>query len=263
MSQTGVGQKGKANAGLIGDSQHFQNEIAERGFASIPASEWSIPPELAAHWQRLTEDWDHLEPDRYLEQGATFRTRRYGRYYWAPATDEFIALAHEPYFQPEDENAYAGGVVREFAPLLPETTGNPFLSALVRCTFACLPLQDQRRVKTWEVRVHQIRIVASREQPGEPAPEGIHQDGTDFLTLHLVRRRNAGGAESTIYDLDRRPIHSWTMREPLDSFILEDPRIMHGVTPVYPSEGNDLATRDLLGIDFIFSPALRRPSSLG
>ena len=77
-----------------------------------------------------------------------------------------------------------------------------------------------------------------------------------------MRRRNVVGAESTIYDLDRRPIQSYTMREPLDSFILEDPRIMHGVTPVHPAEGNDLAIRDLLGIDFIFSPALLRPGSL-
>jgi hypothetical protein len=125
--------------------------------------------------------------------------------------------------------------VRDFAPLLPDTVHNPFLAALVRCTFACLPVAAERRGQTWEVRVHQIRIVASREERGEPAPEGIHQDGTDFLTLHLVRRRNVAGAETTIYDLDRRPIQSYTMREPLDSFILEDPRIMHGVTPILPA----------------------------
>ena len=90
---------------------------------------------------------------------------------------------------------------------------------------------------TWEVRIHQIRIVASPKVPGLPAPEGIHQDGTNFLTLHLVRRSNVEGAESTIYDLDRKPIQRCTMCEMLDSLILEDPRIMHGVTPVHPADG--------------------------
>ncbi len=243
-------------------NQDALREIADRGFAWIPAAAWSLAREIEPHWHGLIDDWDRLEVDRYLDRGATFRRRRYGRYYWSPAGDELVALEHQPYFQPEGENSYAGGIVRDFAPLLPDTVRNPFLAALVRCTFACLPVAPDRRGQTWEVRVHQIRIVASKEQPGEPAPEGIHQDGTDFLTLHLVRRRNVAGAESTIYDLDRRPIQSYTMQEPLDSFILEDPRIMHGVTPVHPADENELAIRDILGIDFIFSPALPRPGSL-
>jgi hypothetical protein len=168
-------------------------------------------------------------------------------------------LPHETYFQPGFQNPYAGGIERDFAPLLPETVANPFLGALIRCTFACLPYAQERRGRTWEVRVHQIRIVATVEEPGDPAPEGIHQDGTDFLTLHLVGRQNAIGGKSTIYDLDRQPIRSFTMREPLDSMILEDPRILHGVTPVHPADGLTKGIRDVLGIDFIFNPTPVRP----
>ena len=109
----------------------------------------------------------------------------------------------------------------------------------------------------WEVRVHQIRIVALPGEPGLPAPEGVHQDGTDFLTLHLVRRHNIVGAETTIFDRDRRPIAHHTMREPLDSFILEDPRVWHGVTPVHAADGRTPGTRDVLGIDFIDTHRLR------
>jgi hypothetical protein len=214
---------------------------------------------MEPHWQRLCEDWDHLELDRYLASGGKFRLRRYGRYYWSPASDALAALPHERYFQPEDENPYAGGIARTFAPLLPDTVDNPFVLALVRSTFACLPVAGDRQDATWEVRIHQIRIVASAKVPGLPAPEGIHQDGTDFLTLHLVRRQNIVGGESTIYDLDRKPIQHYTMRETLDSMILEDPRIMHGVTPVFPADGRTLGIRDLMGVDFIYSPHLERP----
>src|ERR1035438_3339431 len=138
--------------------QDVQREIVDRGFAWIPAAAWSIASEMAPHWQRLIEDWDHLEQDRFLNPGATFRRRRYGRYYWSPGTGELTALEHQSYYQPEDENPYAGGMARDFAPLLPDTVRNPFLTALVRCTFACLPLAAERRGQTWEVRAHQIRI---------------------------------------------------------------------------------------------------------
>src|SRR5262249_12337145 len=149
--------------------------------------------------------------------GARFRLRRYGRYHWCPAADVLTPLANEPYFQPEEENTYAGGIAPSFAPPLPDTVDNPFLHALIPATVECLPLRGEMFRTLWEVRVHQIRIVATPGQPGLPAPEGIHQDGTDFLTLHLVRRQNVEGAESTIYDLDRCPIRHLTMLEPLDS----------------------------------------------
>jgi hypothetical protein len=243
---------------LITIDQNVRRDLASQGFAWIPRAAWSIGPRIEPCWQHLCEDWDHLPPDQYLEHGATFRRRRYARYYWAPGNQALLPLPNEPYFQPAEENAYAGGIVRDFAPLLPGTVHNPFLHALVRSTFACLPVAGDRQDATWEVRIHQIRIVASPEEPGLPAPEGIHQDGTDFLTLHLVRRHNMVGGETTIYDLERRPIQRHTMRETLDSLILEDSRIMHGVTPVYPADGQTLGTRDLLGVDFIYSPQLQR-----
>jgi hypothetical protein len=237
-------------------NRNVRRDLADQGFAWIPKDAWSISPQLESHWQLLVEDWNHLELDRYLAAGAKFRRRRYGRYSWSPAEDVLASLPNEPYFQPEDENPYAGGVVRDFAPLLPGTVDNPFLHALVRATFACLPLTDGKQGKRWEVRVHQIRIVASPDKPGLPTPEGIHQDGTDFLTLHLVRRQNIAEGESTIYDLDRQPIRHYTLREPLDSLVLEDPRIMHGVTPVHSADGRSPGFRDMLGLDFLFRPHL-------
>jgi hypothetical protein len=236
-----------------------RHELGARGFAWIPRAAWMISPSLQAHWQRMWPDWDALELDRYLKNGATFRRRRYGRFSWSPTDSELTVLPREPYFQPEVENAYAGGVDREFAPLAVDTVNNPFLHALVRSTFACLPLPTQGRQTNWELRVHQIRITATHAAPGLPAPEGIHQDGTDFLTLHLVGRHNVAGGETTIYDLDRQAIGNFVMREPLDSLILEDPRIMHGVTAVHSADGRTPGTRDLLGIDFIHRPGLRTP----
>ena len=38
-------------------------------------------------------------------------------------------------------------------------------------------------------------IVATAGQPGQPVPEGIRQDGTDFLNLPLVRRQDVIGGK--------------------------------------------------------------------
>jgi hypothetical protein len=243
---------------LIRNDEAARRDIVDRGFAWLPGCAWLIATELEPHWQRLCEDWDYLEPDQYLQGGVQFRLRRYGRFRWSAVEDDLTAIPNEPYFQPREENSYAGGIARSFAPLVPDTVANSFLHALVRSTFACLPVAGDWLRHAWEVRIHQIRIVALPGEPGLPAPEGIHQDGTDFLTLHLVRRRNVEGAETTIYDLQRRPIWQDTMREPLDSLILEDPRILHGVTPVHSADGRTPGTRDMLGVDFLYGPRLEQ-----
>jgi hypothetical protein len=240
-------------------NQDVRGDLVRQGFAWVPGAAWELGEEMGRFWERLRDDWDHLELDHYLLSGGRFRLRRYGRFYWAPADGTLEPLPPEPYFQEATENSYAGGIRREFAPLLPATVTNPILYALVHSTFACLPVGDERQGKTWEVRAHQIRIVATSEEPGLPTPEGVHQDGTDFLTLHLVQRRNISGGETTIYDLQRQPIVRHTLRETLDSMILEDPRIMHGVTPVSAADGCTLGVRDLFGLDFICSPDLQRP----
>jgi hypothetical protein len=239
-----------------------RGELVRQGFAWIPRPAWVLNEELEQHWEQLRLDWDHLELDRYLLSGRRFRLRRYGRYYWSPADGTLAPLPHQPYFQDAAENSYAGGIERDFAPLLPATVNSPVLGALVRSTFACLPVAAERQGKTWEVRIHQIRVVATPEEPGLPTPEGIHQDGTDFLSLHLVQRRNIAGGDTTIYDLNYRPIAHHTLQETLDSFVLEDPRIMHGVTPVCSADGRNLGVRDLLGVDFIYSPDLEHPGGL-
>lgn len=233
-------------------------QIAARGFAWLPRATWSVGPGLEAGLQAgleaLRSDYDALEPDRYLAGGATFRRRRYGSCLWTPADDTLTQRPDTPYFQPADQNAYAGGVARQFGPVRAVTVHNPFVRSLVNACFACLPIPEAWRRDSWEVHMHQIRIIATAAAPGLPTPEGIHQDGTDFHTLHLLRRDAVDGAQTTIYSLDRAPLFDCTMREVLDTLILEDPRIMHAVTPLVVAEGAATGCRDIFGIDYYHRP---------
>src|SRR5262249_33100923 len=92
-----------------------RGELARQGFAWIPRAAWSIGPEFEPHWQRLARDGAPVALDRPLKNGATFGRRRYGRSSWSPAGGTLQVLPHEPYYQSRDENAYAGGIMRQFA----------------------------------------------------------------------------------------------------------------------------------------------------
>src|SRR6516164_6531221 len=70
---------------LILNREIIRRDLAGQGFVWIPRSAWSLGPRWEPHWQRLCADWDNLELDLYLAEGAKFRLRRYVRFYSSPA----------------------------------------------------------------------------------------------------------------------------------------------------------------------------------
>ena len=43
----------------------------------------------------------------------------------------------------------------------------------------------------------------------------MHRDGVDWVLVLMVRRENVASGETTIYDLVRRPLGSFTLTAPL------------------------------------------------
>ena len=83
-------------------------------------------------------------------------------------------------------------------------------------------------------RLHQFRIEARSGEAGQPTPEGMHRDGVDWVLVLLVGRENIKSGETTIYDLAKHPLGSFTLTRPLDAALVDDSRVYHGVTPVEP-----------------------------
>ncbi len=247
------------NEEMITVDRAIDSELREKKYALILGEEFSIAPELTADRQHLWADWDHLEPDGHLKDGDHFRRRRLGLFYFLPSTAELLPLPSTPYIQSSAINTYAGGISRTFAPLLAATLTNQFLHKLIAFNFRQFPVGRSRTRQPWKIDVHQFRIVASRDELGQPTPEGIHQDGDDFNCIHLIGRRNATGGVNTVYDNDRNPLATCTLLQPMDSIIVWDPHVMHGVTPISPENASDPATRDVLVIGYNHRPDLERP----
>jgi hypothetical protein len=108
---------------------------------------------------------------------------------------------------------------------------------------------EATRPLVWHVEVHQFRIETGPEQ-GLPTPEGMHRDGVDWVLVMLVRRENIASGETMMEDVAHRPLGSFTLAKPMDSALVDDERVFHGVTPLGRLDEALPAYRDVLVVTF-------------
>lgn len=241
---------------LITTDRLIQSEIKDKKYVLIDAAELKIDSALLREKEQFWESWNDLEPDSYLKDGASYRLRRFGLFYWDPKADDLRALPPAPYFQSYEINRYAGGINRQFKALSEETKVNQFLHAIIKFTFQQFPLSSQMLENPWEVDVHQFRIISADGEEGEPTPEGIHHDDDDFNAIYLVRRQNVRGGINSVYDNQQKLLANHTLHQPMDSILLWDPHVMHGVSPISPIDLSEQGIRDVLVIGFNYNPAV-------
>jgi len=240
-------------------NQDITTKLQKDKYILLAHNDFTFSSEMQSAMQSLWRDWDNLRADKYLQGGASFRSRRFSYCYFLPRTGEILPLPHTAYFQASDINSYAGGIERDFAPLLDRSLDNIFLLELIRFNFKHFPTTQEQQENVWKIDIHQIRTIATTEEAGEPAPEGIHHDENEFGCIHLVKYENATGGVSTAYDNEKNPLESRILREPMDSMIIWDPHMMHGISPIYPKIADREAIRDTLLIGYSYMPDLQRP----
>jgi hypothetical protein len=236
--------------------QDVLTSIVKCGYALVSADEFAISSNIEKSWNLLQEDWDVLPPDNYLRGGKQYRFRRYGRLSYLPSSDGVLPLSHATFVQSEKMNKLYGGLQRKFAEIRTETYRNFFLHELIKSNVSHFPINDIMTTHHWEIGVHQIRIVATINEPGEPTPEGVHRDGHNFVAMHLIRRQNGSGGLSTIYDNDKIPLQVVMLVTPLDSIFVEDGRVMHDVTTFHPQNKQRRGIRDMLVITYDYTPKI-------
>jgi hypothetical protein len=242
------------HAGL--DSGAEAGEIAAalraRGWAAAPAARMRPLLQQAglAEWESFAASWNDLGLDTYMADGGRYRRRRFAAFSAGPSG--FRRKPHQPHYQSRDYNPLNGGIARWFEPVTDAIAAHPALGAILpvaRDVFeAATP--PPRRPPSWHVEVHQFRIEARPGAPGQPTPEGLHQDGVDWVLVLLVRRENVAQGETSIHDLRREKLGGFTLTQPMDSALVDDARVFHGVTPVVPIDPDRPAFRDVLVVTF-------------
>jgi hypothetical protein len=235
---------------LLHDGPELSAALAQHGFAFVPARRMRpllAPAGTLADWDRFAESWDELALDTYMADGGRYRRRRHAVY--RVADGAITRQPHQPHYQSVDYNPLHGGIERWFEPVKPEIADGASLTTILgfcRTLFGGLAPE----VTAWHVELHQFRIEARVGEAGHPTPEGMHRDGVDYVLVLLVRRRNIKSGTTTIHGLDRAPLGSFTLTDPLDAALVHDARVYHGVTPVEPLDPAAPAHRDVLVVTF-------------
>lgn len=194
----------------------------------------SPQPDFTYHLQTFPSDilgpvrpwYDRLPVDPYI--AGHFRRRRFSHFLQEPAG--IRRLDHTYFLQSRSINDLAGGVKREFQEIEEGLIKLPAFSAIIATFTRFLDLDPSR-----EIGVHQIRILCSQQFAGDPAPEGVHKDGFDFVGIFCVQRANVTGANTHLYrEKDQPPIFSRTL-QPGEVVFTNDRTVFHYTDPVHPS----------------------------
>src|SRR5690606_241396 len=141
-------------------------------------------------------------------------------------------------------NTLNGGVDRWFAAMEDEVAASAPLTALLDLGRGMA--EALHGPQSWFVEAHQFRIEAAAGAPGYPTPEGVHHDGVDFVLIAMIARTNLTGGETVIEDDAGNRLAQFVLQDPLDAAMVDDPRVMHGVTPVAPADPALPSCRDVL-----------------
>jgi hypothetical protein len=229
----------------------LRERIARDAFAFVPAGE--MAPLVAVGrdspaWSEFAAAWDDLPLDTQLPDGHRYRRRRHATLSARAGASDFQVEPHQPHYQSLDYNRLVGGIERWFEPIRPQLLAGPTFGSVLRF---CLRLfGGLRPAADWHIECHQFRIEARSGAAGQPTPEGVHRDGVDYVLVLLVRRNNIASGTTTVHDLTGRTLGSFTLSTPLDAALVDDARVMHGVTPVHPVDPGRPAYRDVLVVTF-------------
>ncbi len=228
--------------------------IRQDGYVALPSAEMRALLDPAgtalsgAPWEDFAASWADLRPDTYMADGGRYRQRRHA-IYAAAAGGELARGPHRPHFQTLKNNPLNGGVERWFEPVAEATGSSAPMTRLLSGARAIFE-KSGGEAAPWHVEAHQFRIEARPEALGKPTPEGMHRDGVAFVLVTLIGRENVAGGVTAIRVDGKEGEASFTLEEPLDTVLLDDTRVWHGVTPIAPLDPSRPGHRDVLVLTF-------------
>ncbi|WP_378178315.1 2OG-Fe dioxygenase family protein [Aquimarina sp. SS2-1] len=116
-------------------------------------------------------------------------------------------------------------------------------------------------VRKIQITSHFMRTISKEKIKGENAPEGVHEDGAQYIMSALVvNRQNIKGAESHIYEKTTSDTNELIYKKVLQpgEFIFQADTgeeftfgndLWHYVTPIEPEDISKPGIRDIIGFD--------------
>ena len=187
------------------------------------------------HIKQLQPSFNRLPGTSHADGG--FRLRRYSIVHVFDSGVE--KLPPRPFMQTSDINEFQGDVARMFEDIEPETVQTPGFHAMCRTFRDLYQLSDDN-----DIEIHQIRIQAD-DQSVQVAPEGVHQDGFDYIAIVSVGRDNIEGGDFKVFrHKTSAPLFSLPLM-PGEMAALDDRALWHYAEPIIPVNHAQSGTMDV------------------
>lgn len=187
-------------------------------------------PKTELNKDLISLSFNNLPADTFLRKNEPYEYR-YRRYDSGEIIKSELKWDNTPndFLQDTSINSYVGGVSRKFATL--EPTIKIFVSNIIvkRIVEKSIPKNN------YKLGVHQIRIRANDNFIGKPAPEGIHQDGFDYVAVSCIDLNNISGGTSVLVDSqDYKKIYLSKDLEKGETLVFNDKTFAHYASPIVP-----------------------------
>lgn len=249
--------------GLPWDFYDVRREHMQRLFHAFPDETSRLQQFLRAYWTEqvslsAVEDLLARLPQverAALEAVAPYRRRAMARFrleregtHWQQAR-----LSDNTHFaQGKLDTGDLRALPRRFAPMACTVAENPLFVQL-REGVANLVAEVCPKVRALTLTVHQMSVVCHPGRAATNSPEGIHQDGADYIVSALVvERRGVTGGKSRVFGPDRETVLLSHTLQPGEGLFQADAGspLWHDVTPVHRSESaHSEGIRSILGFD--------------
>lgn len=227
----------------------YIRHLAQRDYVHLSSSSLfqTVGAMDADALRSFNDSWNNLVTDNYMADQGKYRQRRHAMFSASRGGGTAHQEPHKPHFQTVRSNPINGGMVRNFAPIESYVANCDVLANLLNfgshICGAISPLYD------WEIEVHQFRILAQNTGVS-PTPEGVHQDGVDFLMVVLIERNNIKFGQTHIFDLEHNAIAQIMLKNPFDVLITNDLRAPFEVRPIERDISTQIGYRDVLAVTF-------------
>jgi hypothetical protein len=196
---------------------------------------------------RLSYNNLHIDPYYPINNNYPVRFRKYSRFLVDISnSNEF--LFSQQYVNHFSQNVDGSrGNTRLFIPMEDTVIDKYFYQLMTQ--IVGLIVNDNPLIKNLDISAHQVRTISYPDTVSDNAPEGIHQDGADYVVSALVfNRHNISHGKSHIYDNHKQSLYTTSLQT--GEFILQDDRqLWHDITPI-ENCGNHLGYRYIMGFDF-------------
>ncbi|MDW6003798.1 2OG-Fe dioxygenase family protein [Vibrio mangrovi] len=150
-----------------------------------------------------------------------------------------IEVDKHDFTQSSQYNHFQGDIVRQFEPVLEETLSSSGLQEMCELFVEANGLPDGQIID-----IHQMRIASVFDET-MVSPEGIHQDGYDYIAMIGIDRHNIVGGELMLYRDNHEAPFFRKVLEDGEVAMVADGTLWHNATPIRSIEHGEEGHMDV------------------